>query len=57
LLRLAFWVEPSLWWPPRSGTDRGDCLLQLLAEIVETIRFCRFDGRADRRDERAVGCQ
>jgi hypothetical protein len=40
-----------------SGAEGGNCLLELLADVVEPICFCRVDGCADRGDQAAVGCQ
>ena len=42
---------------PVLGAESGNGLLELFAEIVETIRFCGIDGGTDRRDQIAVGCQ
>jgi hypothetical protein len=35
---------------PVLGAESGDGLLELFAQIVETIPFCVIDGGADRRD-------
>jgi len=45
--------------PVRRGTGAPleEILLELFAEIVETIRCCGIDGCTDRRDQAAVGCQ
>jgi hypothetical protein len=41
-----------------SGAESGNCLLELLAEVVETVRFCGvIGGCTDRRDQADVGCQ
>ena len=48
-------VDPGL--RPVLGAESGNGLLELFAEIVETIRFCVIDGCTDRRDQTAVGCQ
>ena len=41
-----------------SAAESGNCLLELLAEVVETVRFCEVvGGCTDRRDQAAVGCQ
>jgi hypothetical protein len=40
------------------GAESGNCRLELLAEVVETVRFCGVvGGCTDRRDQAAVGCQ
>jgi hypothetical protein len=39
-----------------SGAEGGNGLLELFAEIVETIRFCGVDGCTDCRNQTAVGC-
>jgi hypothetical protein len=41
-----------------SGAGSGNCLLELLAGVVETVRFCGVVGGCTaRRDQAAVGCQ
>jgi hypothetical protein len=41
-----------------SGTGSGNCLLELLAGVVETVRFCGvIAGCTARRDQAGVGCQ
>lgn len=41
-----------------SAAESGNCLLELLAEVVETVRFCEVvGGCTDRRDQAAIGCQ
>jgi hypothetical protein len=41
-----------------SAAESDNCLLELLAEVIETARFCGVvGGCTDRRDQAAVGCQ
>src|ERR1700756_5350223 len=48
---------PSGWAEAVFRAEGGDGLFQLLADLVDTIRFRSIDRRTDRRDQAAIGCQ